>query len=291
MIIEKESEIKVLRNFCNNAFNYFSIAEISDKTKISRNWIYRVINKFEKLGILDKSGKKYKLDFFKLFCKRLKLLFDSEYLDCLNLKIKNRVLDTANKLIFEIAPKSIILVGSVALQKQKGESDVDFLVITKEKDKKIPYFENCNIVLLNEKELKEKYLKGDDFIISALLFGKIIYDNNVFIKFYESPLPIFSQEIIQEKIKYCEKLEERIYTLLKTDEKKAKEELLYLALQSARVILLKNKIAPKTKYDIAEQVNQFDKKIMGIIKELLGKKEIRKEKMLDYIKICMGRTK
>ena len=268
MIIEKESEIKVLRNFYENPFNYFSIAEISEKIKISRNWIYKIINKFEKFKILEKAGKKYKMDFSDPFCKKLKLLFDSEYLICLDKKIKRKVLSIANKIIFELNPKSIVLVGSVALGKQKKESDIDLLVIGKKKN--IPHFENCNIVLLNEKELREKYLKGDDFIISALLFGKVIYDANMFIKFYENPLPIFSQEIIQEKIKYCEKLQERIYILLRTDEKEAKKELIYLALQTARIILLKNKIAPKTKHDIAEQVNQFNKKMARIIKELLG---------------------
>jgi predicted nucleotidyltransferase len=286
MIIEKESEIKVLRNFCDNSFDYFSIAEISEKTKVSRNWIYKIINKFEKFNILEKSGKKYKLDFTNLFCKRLKLLFDSEYLNSLDLKIKNKILNIANKIIFEINPESIVLVGSVALNKQKKESDVDFLVISE--NKKIPYFEDCNVILLNLQELKEKYLKGDDFIISALLFGKIIYDNNIFIKFFESLLPFFSQELVQEKIKYCERLEERIYVLLKTDEKKAGEELLYLVLQVARIILLKNKIVPKTKYDIAEQVKQFNKNIANIIKELLKKKKVNKEKMLDYIKVCMN---
>ncbi len=284
MIIEKESEIKVLRNFYNNPFDFFSIAEISEKIQISRNWIYKIISKFEKFRILKRFGKKYKLDFADLFCKRLKLLFDSEYLNSLNLEIKNRVLSIANKLIFELNPESIVLVGSVALQKQKKESDIDFLVISK--NKKIPNLEKCNIILLNGKELKEKYLKGDDFVVSALLFGKIIFDKEIFINFFENPLPIFSQEIIQEKIKYCEKLEERIYTLLKMDEKKAKEELLYLVLQVARIILLKNKITPKTKYDIAKQVRQFNKKISQIIEELIKKRILNKEKILDYITAC-----
>ncbi len=289
MIIEKESEIRILRNFYRNPFDYFSIAEISKEIGISRNWIYKIVNKFEKYRILEKSSKKYKLDFSNLFCKRLKLLFDSEYLNFLDKEIKEAVTSIANKIIFEISPKSVILVGSVALQKQKKGSDIDFLVIGE--NKKIPHFENCNIILLNEKELKEKYLKGDDFIISALLFGKIIYDNNFFTKFFESPLPIFSQELIQEKIKYCEKLEERIYILLKTDEKKAREELLYLSLQAARIILLKNRIAPKTKYDIGGQVRQFDKKIAGIIKELSKKNGASKGKMLGYIRLCMGAVK
>ncbi len=286
MIIEKESEIKVLRNFCNNPFDCFSIAEISKTIKISRNWVYKIISKFDKFEVLKESGKCYKLDFSNLFCKRLKLLFDSEYLNSMDKKSKEITASIFNKIIFEVKPKTLVLVGSFAFNKQKKESDIDFLMI--DGKKAIPYFENCNIVSLNENEFKEKYLKGDDFIISALLFGRIIIDNDFFIKFFENPLPIFSQEIIQEKIKYCEKLEERVYTLLKTDEKAAKNELLYLALQAARIVLLRNRIAPKTKYDIAEQVKPFNKKLADVIKELLKNDKLNKEKMLDYIRVCMS---
>ncbi|RLF96398.1 hypothetical protein DRN50_01655 [Thermococci archaeon] len=287
MIIEEKSEIKVLKNFCNNPFEYFSIPQMSKKVKISRNWMYKIMGKFEQFGILERSEKRYKLDFSHLFCKRLKLLFDAEYLSSLDENMKNSVFDIAHKIIFEINPQSVVLVGSVAFNEQKKESDIDFLVIAEKKE--IPYFENCNIVLLSEKEFKEKYLKGDDFIISALSFGKILYDTNIFIKFFENPLPIFSQEIIQEKIKYCEKLEERIYTLLKTDQEKAQEELLYLALQTARIILLKNRVVPKTKYEIGEQVTPFDKKLAETIENLLKKKELTEEKMLEYVGLCIER--
>jgi len=287
MIIEEKSEIKVLKNFCNNPFEYFSIPQMSKKVKISRNWMYKIMSKFEQFGILERSEKRYKLDFSHLFCKRLKLLFDAEYLSSLDENMKNSVFDIAHKIIFEINPQSVVLVGSVAFNEQKKESDIDFLVIAEKKE--IPYFENCNIVLLSEKEFKEKYLKGDDFIISALSFGKILYDTNIFIKFFENPLPIFSQELIQEKIKYCEKLEERIYTLLKTDQEKAQEELLYLALQTARIILLKNRVVPKTKYEIGEQVTPFDKKLAETIENLLKKKELTEEKMLEYVGLCIDR--
>jgi predicted nucleotidyltransferase len=287
MIIEEKSEIKVLKNFCNNPFEYFSIPEMSKKVKISRNWMYKIMSKFEQFRILERSEKRYKLDFSHLFCKRLKLLFDAEYLSSLDENMKNSVFDIVHKIIFEINPQSVVLVGSVAFNEQKKESDIDFLVIAEKKE--MPYFENCNIVLLSEKEFKEKYLKGDDFIISALSFGKIFYDTNIFIKFFENPLPIFSQELIQEKIKYCEKLEERIYTLLKIDQEKAQEELLYLALQTARIILLKNRIVPKTKYEVGEQVTPFDKKLAETIENLLKKKELTEEKMLEYVGLCMER--
>lgn len=284
MILEKESEIKVLRNFCNFPFEYFSVAQISKKTKISRNWVYKIINKFERFGFLEKSQKNYKLNFAVLFCKNLKLLLDSEYLCSLKRELNERIFAISNKITFEMAPESIILVGSAALNRQKEESDLDFLVIGKKKS--APFFENCNIIALNEEELKEKYLKGDDFVISALLFGRLIREQGVFIKLFESPLPIFSQEVIQEKIKYCEKLEERVYALLKTDESKAREELLYLALQTARIILLKKRIAPRTKHDIARQAKQFNPKIAALIKELLEKNTLKKEEMLSAVALC-----
>lgn len=290
MILEKESEIRILRNFYENPFEYFSIAEISEKTDISRNWVYKVIGKLEKSGILSESGKKYKLDFSNIFCKRLKLLFDADFLESQDNGIGKRILSIADKIRFEVNPESIMLVGSAAMQKMRKTSDFDFLVVGG-KGKKIPVFENVNIVAVSEKEITDKYVKGDDFIISALVFGKIIYDREYAVKFLESPLPIFSQELIQEKIKYCETLEERIYSLLKIDEAKAMEELLYLALQAGRLILLRNRIVPKTKHDIAAQVKPYEKELSGIILRLLEGKKMGAKDVLEYTKKCMAVAK
>jgi len=289
MIIEKESEIKVLRNFYQDIFSYFSVMEISQRTNISRNWVYKIISKFEKEGILEIYGKKYKLDLSNPFCKKLKLFFDSEFVVSLDEKTKNKVFTIINKVVFELNPKSVFLVGSVALNKHKKGSDVDLIVISK--NKKIPDLRNCNIVVFSEKEFKEKYLKGDDFVISSLSFGKIIFDKEFLTKFFENPLPTFSQEVIQEKIKYCERLAERIYTLLKTDEKKAREELLFLVLQIARIILLKNKTIPKSKYDIPKQIKNIDKEIYKILKNLLENKKIKKEEIIDYIEVSSEKIK
>lgn len=285
MIIETESEIKALRRFCGSPFEYFSIAETGERAEISRNWAYRIIRKFEGHSVLEKSGKKCKLDFSNPFCKRLKLLFDSEHVLSLDPGTMSRVSSMTDKIIYETNPESIVLVGSAASGKQRKESDLDFLVVGG--GKKMPHFENCNLVALTEQDFKEKYLKGDDFIISALLFGKVVYDRGFFMKFFESPLPIFSQEIIQEKIRYCETLEGRIYALLKTDEEKAREELVHLALQAGRIILLRKKIVPKSKYDISGQVRPYNTEIAGIAEDLLGSKRMAKQKILDYLKVCM----
>jgi len=286
MIIEKESEVRVLRRLCESPFEYFSVAAVSEKAGISRNWAYRIIGKFEKSGILERSGSKVKLDFSNLFCRRLKLLFDSEYLLSLDSDTKSRISGISDRIVFEMKPESIVLVGSAASGKQRKESDLDFLVIGD--IKRIPHFENCNMVPLSVQEAKEKYMKGDDFMISALLFGKVVHDSGVFMRLFESPLPAFSAESVQEKIRYCEALVERIYSLLKSDERQAEKELLYLALQTARIVLLKRRAAPKTKYDISGQVKPFNKELAGIIEELLKGRRLAKEKIIAYTKACMG---
>ena len=71
------------------------------------------------------------------------------------------------------------------------------------------------------------------------------------------------------------------------DEQQARKELLYLALQVARIILLRNNITPKTKHDIAGQVSQFDKRIAKIIQSLLKEKKASKEKILEHMRVCM----
>lgn len=286
MIIEKGSEIKVLENFYDGPFDYMSIAEISRRTGISRNWIYGIVYKFEHSGILSRSGKKYKLDFSSLFCKRLKLLFDSEHLA--SSREKGRIFAVANKIIFELNPDSVVLVGSAAVHKSGAKSDLDFLVVGEADREKVPYFENSNVILLSKKGFEEKYVRGDDFVISSLVFGKVVHDAGFFMKFFESPLPIFSEELVQEKIRYCEILEGRIYALIKTDDAQAMEELLHLALQAARIILLKNRVIPETKHDIASQVGFFNKELERMLRKLLGRKTLGKEGVLEYLRKCMS---
>jgi len=140
-------------------------------------------------------------------------------------RLKDKIIDVGDRIIYECKPSSVVLVGSVAVGKEKDTSDMDFLVISSKKQ--VPLLkENVNVVLMSKNEFEKKYLKGDDFVISSLSFGKIIYDKEYFVKFYEKPLPVFSSDVIQEKIDYCRKLRNRITHLAGSDVDSAKEELL-----------------------------------------------------------------
>lgn len=290
MIIETEADLKVLRALCDSPFQHFSVAELSEKTGISKNWIYRIMDKLERYKILENSGKRCKLDFSSQLCKRLKLLFDSEYVELLDRPMRDAVTNAAGRIEYELQPESIVLVGSVALARQTPKSDLDFLVIVPGDNKHlVPKLENCNVVMFSENEIKDKYLKGDDFVISALSFGKVLLDNKgTFMNFFENPLPVFSSGLIQEKIRYCETLEERIYSLLKMgDESKAKDELLYLVLQVARIVLLKNRTIPGTKSDVAGQVNPFSRELASALKILLTPGKLKKMEILKYTELGM----
>ncbi len=283
MIIKTEAELNVARTFCNEPFHYFTISELVKKAGISRTWAYKVLDKFKKFNMLIEDRKSYKFDFSNIICKRLKLFFDSEFI--MSSKLKDKIVNITEGLIYECKPASVVLVGSVAVGKEKETSDIDFLVISNKRE--VPLLkENVNIILMNKSEFEKKYFKGDDFIVSSLSFGKIIYDEEYFIRFYEKPLPVFSSEIIQEKIDYCRNLRNRIVHLARSDMDLAKEELLNLALQCARIILLRNKVIPPTKHEIASVVRKYNKNIAKVLNDLMKDKKVSKEKMLEYLRVC-----
>jgi len=283
MIVKTEAELNVARAFCSEPFHYFSISKIAEKAGISRTWAYKVLNKFRKFNMLVEERKSYRFNFSNIICKRLKLFFDSEFIT--SSKLGERIVSIAERIIYECKPASIVLIGSVAVGKERETSDMDFLVITGKKH--VPLLkEDVNVILMSRSEFERKYLKGDDFIVSSLSFGKIVYDEEYFIKFYERPLPVFSSEVIQEKIDYCRKLRNRIVHLARSDVDSAKEELLNLALQCARIILLRNGIIPPTKHEIAHSIRKYNSDIAKILDNLMKNRKIDRKRIVEYLRVC-----
>jgi|Deesub1362B_J571_1020462.scaffolds.fasta_scaffold00034_52 predicted nucleotidyltransferase len=281
-MITQSAETLLLRTFCLEPFHSFSVAELSSKTGVSRNWIYKLLDEFKVFDLLLEERKTYRLDFSNLLCRRIKTFFDAKFI--FDSPFRDRILRISEKITYEMNPVSIVLVGSVAVGREREISDIDFLVISGKK--RVPLIENTNIIVMTRLEFEKKYAKGDDFIVSALAYGKIIYDKEFFIRFYEKPLPAFTEETIQEKIHYCEKLQDRIYSLLRSDEERAREETLHLTLQCARIVLLRQRIIPGTKYDITEQVKKYDEELAYIIEELMKSRKIAREKILEFLRKC-----
>ncbi len=282
MITGSKAEIAVLRIFCTEPFRYFSVQELAKRVGISRSWIYKILEELERNEMLLKERKAYRLDYSNILCRRLKLMFDSEFV--LSLDIGKRVLRTVERVVYECSPDSVVLVGSVAAGKHVSESDVDFLVIASKKE--IPLLGNVNVVVMDRTEFEREFMRGDDFIVSALSRGRIVYDKEYFVNFYSKPLPVFSIEVIQEKIEMCEKLRDRTYNLLRVDMERAREEALNLALQCARVILLKKGKIPGVKMEVADQVKNENRKLAKIIENLMNGERVGKRDIVDYIRFC-----
>jgi predicted nucleotidyltransferase len=274
MITGSKAEIAVLRVFCAEPFRYFSVQELAKRVKI-----------LEELGrneMLLKERKVYRLNYSNILCKRLKLLFDSEFV--LSLDIGKRILRMVERIVYECSPDSVVLVGSAAVGKHVGESDVDFLVIASKKE--VPLLDNVNVVVMNRRELERKFMKGDDFIVSALSRGRVVYDKEDFINFYTKPLPVFSSEVIREKIETCEKLRDRAYNLLRVNAEKGSEEVLNLAIQCARVIPLKKGVIPGVKREIVKQIKSENKRLSEIIENLMNGEKVEKGEVVDYLRFC-----
>jgi len=114
---------------------------------------------------------------------------------------KKTIEELKRKLVSELGDRidSIILYGSVARNEAREESDIDILVITKDKDIKIYDkiskirtdidLDNntlTSLLSLSRREL-ERYIKlGSPFIESVIEEGVILYDNGNFEKLRKS---------------------------------------------------------------------------------------------------------
>lgn len=246
MVIETKAEISFLRFFCRKPFDSYTVREISRQINLSRYWVYKITDKFRASGLVG-GTKNIKLNFSNFLVKKIKLMFDSEFV--LELKEK-KIIELFNTLSLKLSYLSIILVGSWAIKEAGTNSDIDFLLLT-ERKQELPFFENCNIIQLTREDFTERYRKGDDFVLDALLYGKILDDKNFFINFFEKPLPVYSQEIIEEKREALKKLKDRVYELMKLgDLKTAKEEVGKFLVQKERLGSLEKREIPKTKKEI-----------------------------------------
>lgn len=79
-MIIRNAETLILRTFCLEPFHSFSVAELASKTRVSRNWIYKLLDEFKAFNMLLEERKTYRLDFSNLLCRRIKTFFDARFI-------------------------------------------------------------------------------------------------------------------------------------------------------------------------------------------------------------------
>jgi|GEM_PF-1788683 len=290
MILEG-AKIKILRIFLENWFKELSIKELVKKSGLGRTWIYKNLNEFIKCGLVKKKNKLYSLDKNNLLVLNLKQTFDLEKLYTINNEILKEILSVFDYFKLQMGKSllSFLIVGSTARLKRMPKSDVDFLIISTKKEFDIEPKIETNVILLQPNEFEKKYIDCDDFVLTSLAYGLILYDNNFIVNFLKKPLPFPTTEQIEIKKELIRKNTERIYKLIEiNDLKNANNELKNFVTQSARIKIIENGEIPLSRSELAGQLkNNYIKKIItAIIKGYEFKKdEILEicEKIEDFI--------
>lgn len=182
-----KGRIKVLKKLSKHMGWQFNISELSKDMALNKGAVSRIVSELEKEGliIVNKKGK------IKLFQLNEKNIFVKEAILPI-LKIEEELFKNIKKRILRPFSKdlasSIILYGSYSKGSERLESDIDAMVIIKNKaleekcrlisDKVSQEFLDNGIMLtidiLNEKEFKRLYLDKEPSIVSVVGTGIVI---------------------------------------------------------------------------------------------------------------------
>jgi len=288
MIIEK-ANVKILRVFAENWFRTLSIEEIAIFSNLGRTWVYKTLSNLKKYTLIIERNKRYCLNMENNLSISLKQAFDIEKIYMSDKKTCTSILSLLNHIKLKLGNdlRSVLVIGSTARMKRWGESDIDFTVVAKGKLELVK--PDINIILLLPEEFEKKYMECDEFIITSLAYGLLLYDTDFIISFLRKPLPFPSSEKIEEKKEFVRKTLERIYTLLEiNDIEQANKELKNILTLLARIEILKRKEIPKCRLELIEQTE--DKFLSECLRKLLNGKMFSKNKILgicekieDYI--------
>ncbi len=180
-IIGSKNSIAVLRLLALNPYLSFGLTELSNKLKISKSNILRILNILKKdniiLELFSKRKKRYKINSQLELCNHLFKIFMFEKQNNLKPEIKNAVELMYSKIKDKV--ECFILFGSVAKGLETKKSDIDILVVGEKgiegiKTDIYPFrFEIHSYKIEDLKNL-------EDFVVIDALLNGIIYKGNIF---------------------------------------------------------------------------------------------------------------
>jgi len=269
-MINQNSELKIMRALVKNWFREFSVYELAKESAVSIPMAYKTVKSFLAQKIITENKRKIKADFNSLFTYNFKLLYDSERLNQLSDDIQEKIDNIFNVIKAEYLYDLLgfIVFGSVASNEMTEKSDIDFLVIIKEK-KEINYkksgllnLEKINIVEKTKSEFESEYLLAYDLILNALMNGIIIFDEGIIRFLLKKPLPEPSYEVIMQKKQRLDILKNRLFILLKDkDYKELVEQFKLYLIEQARILLLQKGLIPSSKKYIINSLKKTNKNL------------------------------
>ncbi|WP_420264630.1 nucleotidyltransferase domain-containing protein [Candidatus Magnetominusculus dajiuhuensis] len=165
---------------------------------------------------------------------------------------------------------SVVLVGSHARNKQTWRSDMDFIVVTPERIRRWKVPLNVHIIFDTRNEFTDKLIHGNDFQQWAVRFGKLLMDYSGWWNTVKNSEGIDIWPDWRLKIRHAKKAQSIASQLLMDDDwDNAEEEFLLSASHIARALLLRNKIFPLSRPELAWQLKLIGQDDLSNVMERL----------------------
>ncbi len=268
MLIEQYSELKVMRLLARCWFKDFSIYELAKEAGLTPPTAYKSVKKLLARGVMIKKQKRLRINLQNHFSYQFKLLNDAERFASLPLKIQEKTEEILKvfRARYQEIFLSFIIFGSMAAGEYTSSSDLDIMAVVQKK-KELDYrregllnLGRINLLEKDKAEFEKEYLLGHDLTLASLMNGIILYDAGFLSFFFNKPLPPVSEGILQQKKERLEQMKQRIFILLKGEDRgEMIVQFQHYLLERARLILLQAGIVPSSKKDIIEKIKKTNK--------------------------------
>src|SRR3989344_195149 len=277
MLLKNETELKVMETLVKYWYKEFSAYELAKEAKVTPPMAYLAIEKLRSHKIILSAKKKVKIDFRNHFAYHFKRLYDAERLILLSEEDQNKIqrISQAFKPEYQQALLGLLVFGSTASGEKTELSDIDVLIIVKEK-KEMDYerrgllsLGKINLIEKSQSELEGDYLSTQDLVLNALMRGIIIQDSGILRRFLSKPLPSPSEEVFFQKEEYLGKLKKRLLLLLKDkDYLSLAEEFKAYLVEKFRLELLRRGVISSSKSDLLKMMSKSDRKLYLLYQQL-----------------------
>jgi predicted nucleotidyltransferase len=197
---------------------------------------------------------------------------------------------------------SIVIFGSVAKGSATKWSDIDLLVVIKEKpnkeieDKLRDIFSQIMEIfskisqehIYTQLEFQESYNIGDDFLINVMKDGIIVYDKKFFGKFLIRGVPAVTKKAIERRLKIAKDGLDSAIEVYDKFPSSVSSQLGMISMHLSRSVLLLNDVIPGSKHEIPKQIFKKTREWWELTPINVDKDEVYeiltflKEKYIEY---------
>jgi len=251
----------VLKLFIEKPYSAFSLSEISRETGISKSNVLRALRTLGPVGIIREvkggSRKLIKTDPGSGIGLAFADLFMQERIANMKPKTKNAVGYLFSKIKDGI--DGFILFGSCTYGLETGESDIDILVIGRERAtissaEFLPYRFEIHSKTWNEIE------QLDDFVVLEAVLNGIYFKGCKRLFSIKAGIESFPKDYILFRLKKAKEYEERIQKT-SGEAKKYYKELLRVALGEMEALLFEGRIVPKKNANPKRDIEEIEEKL------------------------------